>query len=107
MATPARPCPAPPGRCRRSRASPPRRTAPSPPGRHIRGPRQRRPDQPIRKGRIGPRPSRECIALNRELTNPRTDVLQLFDQRGREFNGVNLATAIYQLAKRRVKNTEV
>ena len=39
-------------------------------------PRQRRPDQPIRKGRIGPRPSRECIALNRELTNPRTDVLQ-------------------------------
>ena len=66
-------------------------------------PRQRRPDQPIRKGRIGPRPSRECIALNRELTNPRTDVLQLFDRRGRDFNGVNLATAIYQLAKRRVK----
>ena len=25
---------------------------------------------------------------------------------GHEFNGVNLATAIYQLAKRRVKNTE-
>jgi hypothetical protein len=68
-------------------------------------PRQRRPDQPIRKGRIGPRPSRECIALNRELTNPRTDVLQLFSERGHEFNGVNLATAIYQLAKRRVNGS--
>ena len=56
-------------------------------------PRQRRPDQPIRKGRIGPRPSRECIALNRELTNPRTDVLQLFDQRGHELCGNQNFTA--------------
>lgn len=63
---------------------------------------RRRADQPVRKGRIGPRPSRECIALNRELTNPQTDVLQLFAERGAEFNGVNLSTAIYQLAKRRV-----
>jgi hypothetical protein len=62
---------------------------------------RRRADQPVRKGRIGPRPSRKCIALNRELTNPQTDVLRLFAERGAEFNGVNLSTAIYQLAKRR------
>ena len=54
----------------------------------------------------GPRPSRECIAINRELTNPRTDVLQLFSQRGQEFNGVNLATDIYQLAKRRIDGAD-
>ena len=54
----------------------------------------------------GPRPSRECIAINRELTNPRTDVLQLFSQRGQEFNGVNLSTAIYQLAKRRMNGAD-
>ena len=63
----------------------------------------RRPPPPRRSG---PRPSRECIAINRELTNPRTDVLQLFSQRGQEFNGVNLSTAIYQLAKRRMNGAD-
>ena len=42
----------------------------------------------------------KTIALNKQLTCQTTDVLALFEASGVDFNEVNIATAIHQIAKR-------